>query len=275
MSELRASACDGEHAAVRQAPDARRVSDRRRARDCRYLAPATTSWYSALPAAAGVRRVAERPAVADAAAVVDRHDDVALAGEPLVDAVRPVVELHVVVAEQHLARGPAVHEDDRGTLLAGLDVLRQEELVVDLEAVGGLRQDELRLDVRVGREALARRREHDLLRRPRPAIPGCPSVQTPSDCGIFQSALSVASALPDASGVGTRLDAAPGRHLHGRAAGDRHGPDVAALDVLRVGAVVERLAVGATAPPTSGPRSARRSSSAARACAFGVARFSE
>ena len=29
-----------------------------------------------------------------------------------------------------------------------------------------------------------------------------PSVQTPTDCGIFQPALSVASPLPDASGVG-------------------------------------------------------------------------
>ena len=34
-------------------------------------------------------------------------------------------------------------------------------------------------------------------RRPSPS-----SVQTPSDCGIFQSALNVARRLPDASGTG-------------------------------------------------------------------------
>ena len=48
-----------------------------------------------------------------------------------------MVELHVVVRRQHLARRAAVHEHDRRPLLARLEILRQEELVVDLQTVGG------------------------------------------------------------------------------------------------------------------------------------------
>ena len=66
----------------------------------------------------------------------------------------------------------------------------------------------------------------------------------PSDCGIFQVALSVASFLPEASGVGYVSMPVTGRDLPRRAAGDRDRPDVPPLDVLRVRAVVERLAVG-------------------------------
>ena len=40
-----------------------------------------------------------------------------------------------------------------------------------------------------------------------------------------------------------RLDARPDRHLHRRAARHRHRPDVPALDVLRIRAVVERLPI--------------------------------
>jgi hypothetical protein len=57
-----------------------------------------------------------------------------------------------VVAEQHLPRGAAVNEHDRRAALAGPDVPGQEELVLDLEAAGRFRQDELRFDVRVHRE---------------------------------------------------------------------------------------------------------------------------
>jgi hypothetical protein len=76
-----------------------------------------------------------------------------------------VVELHVVITEEHLPGGAAVHEHDGGAPLAGPDVLRQEKLILDLEAVGGLRQNELRLDMRLDREAPARRRKDDFLPR--------------------------------------------------------------------------------------------------------------
>ena len=272
-----------EQAAVRQAPDADAVRDRRpdaTAGTCRRRArPGTRRCRRR-----GVRRRAERPAVADAAAIVHRQHDVALAREPLIDAVRPVIELHVVVAEQHLPHGPAVHEDDRRPLLARLDVLRQEQLVVDLEPVGRLRDHDLRLHVRVGRETRARRRIDDPLRGPHRLAPdplplsrasarrfaslrghSRSSCQTPSDCGMFQPALSVASIFPDASGAGYVSMPSPVVTWRGVATRDRHGPDVPALDVLGVGAVVERLRSSARAQPTSDPRSGRRSSSAARA----------
>ena len=154
MSELRASAC-----AVSRPPyDRPQIPTRlgsTSARVCRYFAAGEDVLVFGVAAAVGVRRRAERAAVADAAAVVDRQHDVALVREPLIDAVGPVVELHVVIAGHHLPNRSAVHEDDRRTPLAGLEVLRQEELVVDLEAVGRLGEDDLRLDVRVHREVFS------------------------------------------------------------------------------------------------------------------------
>jgi hypothetical protein len=103
-----------------------------------------------------VQRGSERSPVTESAAVIHRHHDVALVGQPLVDAVGPVIELHVVIAEQHLPHRSAVDEDDGGTLLAGLEILRQKQLVVDVEAVRRLGHDQLRLHVRVGRKLRAR-----------------------------------------------------------------------------------------------------------------------
>ena len=120
-----------------------------------------------VPALAGVGGVSERLAVADAAPVVHREDDVALRREPLVHRVGQVVEPHVVVAEQHLAHRAAVHEDERRTPLARLQVLRQEQLVVDLESVGGLGQHVLGDDERVERVFLRQRRVDDLRRAAR------------------------------------------------------------------------------------------------------------
>ena len=45
-----------------------------------------------------------------------------------------------------------MHEDQAGKLFAGLGILRDEELAVDLEAVGGTEDDLLRRDELVVRE---------------------------------------------------------------------------------------------------------------------------
>ena len=133
-SELRASACD-----VSTPPYESPQMPTRAAIDVgarlQILARRDHIAILGVAAAAGVRRGAERLAVADPRAVVDRHHDVALAREPLVHRVRHVVEVHVVVAEQHLANRAAVHEDDRRPLFARLEILRQEELIVELDSV--------------------------------------------------------------------------------------------------------------------------------------------
>ena len=125
---------------------------------------------------AGVGRVAERVAVHDPAAVVDRQNDAPAAREVLVEHVQVRVRVVVVKARQHRAPRPAVREDRR----AAVRVLRHEQLAVDELAVGGLELHELRLDHVLGRErrrhdrqprALARavRRAHRDRRRRRPA----------------------------------------------------------------------------------------------------------
>src|SRR5215204_7178550 len=118
-------------------------------------------------ASTGVGRIPERAAVTDAAAIVDRQHNVTLARKPLVDAVGPVIEVHVVVPEQHLAYGTAMHEDDRRALLTRLEPLRQEQLVVDIQAVSCLRRYRGGLDMQLRREVLQPRRcrKHILLRR--------------------------------------------------------------------------------------------------------------
>ncbi len=79
-------------------------------------------------------------AVADAAAVVHRQDDVAARRQVLVLGVHPVVGAHRVEAEQHLAPRPAVEEQERwvGTIAQHLG---QEDLGVDVLAVLGLEGD--------------------------------------------------------------------------------------------------------------------------------------
>ena len=125
----------GEIAAVRAAPqaDARRVDVRP------ILHEEARAHHVAEFAAAGravVERFAELHPVADAAAVVDGEHDVALAGQPLVHRVGIPVVIHVVPAEEHLTPRPAVKEDHRRPLVAGLQILRHEQLTVDRQAVG-------------------------------------------------------------------------------------------------------------------------------------------
>jgi hypothetical protein len=121
----------GEETAIRQAPDAdtRRIDVGTRLQ----IFPGGED-VLVLGVAAGirVRGVAERPAIPDAAPVVHREHHVALIRQPLVVRVRPVVELHVVIAGQHLPDRPAVHEDHRRTAVTGLEVAGQEELVMNL-----------------------------------------------------------------------------------------------------------------------------------------------
>ncbi len=176
---------------------------------------------AALP---GVGRVPERPAVADAAPEIHRQDDVALRGEPLIHRVHHVVGPHVVIAEQHLPDRPAVDEDHRRPALARLDVLRQEELVVDLEAVGRLRHHVDRDDVLLERELLRQRRIDDLQgaavhRRERNRL-------RPARVGAEHRHL-----LPGGDRHRVGLDPFAARELHGGAARRRHLPDVAPLDV--------------------------------------------
>ena len=103
-------------------------------------------------------RGSEAFSVADPGPVVHRQYYVALGREPLIDGVGEVIEVHVVVAEQHLAAGPAVDEDDRGALLARLLVFREEELVVEAQPVSRLEDHRLRHDRLGHRELPAQRR---------------------------------------------------------------------------------------------------------------------
>src|SRR6266850_1261152 len=68
------------------------------------------------------RSFAEGPAVADAAAIVDRKNDVAAAGQVLIHRIGIRVVIHVVPAEQHLTDRTAVHEDQRGFLFFNIRV---------------------------------------------------------------------------------------------------------------------------------------------------------
>ena len=120
----------------------------------------------------------------------------------------------------------------------GPDVLRQKQLVVNLEAVRCLRQDQLRLDVGVHREALARNREHDLLSRRRCDRPHAERLRH------LPVRTQRGERFPRGERCWRRLDAGTGRQLARCTAGNWNRPDVAALDVARVRAVVERLAVG-------------------------------
>ena len=125
----------------------------------------------------------------------------------------------------------------------------QEQLVVNLGAVGRLGHDDLRDDVRVGRKRLRQDRIDHLLRR-RLARHGC---------GCRRQG-KIADRLRTVVVGGERRDVLARRQhdrivldrlslgqLHRLAARDRHAPEMAALDVGGVGAVVEEPAVGGEA----------------------------
>src|SRR6185295_347497 len=97
-------------------------------------------------AAGATRSFAEGPAVADAAAIVDREHDISTASEVLIHRVGIRVVVHVVPAQQHLAHGTAMHEDQRRALVAGFGAVGEKELAVDFEAIGGAEQYLLRSD---------------------------------------------------------------------------------------------------------------------------------
>ena len=91
---------------------------------------------------AGVLALAEVEAIADAAAVVDGEHDEALGGEVLIHRVGVGVVAHGGVAEEHLAIGTAVEEEDGGARgVRGGWGVGDEELAVEVQAVDGGEED--------------------------------------------------------------------------------------------------------------------------------------
>ena len=84
-----------------------------------------------------VQSFAKFHAIADAASIVDRQDDEALAGQVLVHRVGVVVVAAIVPSQEHLPPRAAVEEQQRGPLLARPEIPREEELAGDGLAVGG------------------------------------------------------------------------------------------------------------------------------------------
>src|SRR5665213_649704 len=88
--------------------------------------------------------LAEVEAVADASAIVDTEDDVAARRQVLVHGVGVGVVVHGRVAEEHLALGASVEEEDGGVFGAGgRGEFGEEKLAVELEEVVGGREDNL------------------------------------------------------------------------------------------------------------------------------------
>jgi len=118
-----------------------------------------------------------------------------------------------------------VHEDDRGPLLTWFQILRQKQLVVNLDAVRRLRQNQLRHDFRVCRECAQRR--VDIRRRATDAA------TRPTPNGRLASPPSTTTWAPDANAA-DRFNRLSFGDRFGPAAAGRHSPDMAALDVAGV-----------------------------------------
>src|SRR6266478_1334687 len=86
-------------------------------------------------AARAARGFAKRAAVADSAAVIQREDHVTAAGEILIHGVGIRVVVHVMPAEEHLAHGAAMEENQRGVLLSRLQSGWHKKLCVEFESV--------------------------------------------------------------------------------------------------------------------------------------------
>ena len=99
---------------------------------------------------AGVVGMLEGAAVADAEAIVHRQHDEAVRGQILVHRIGVGVIVHVVPAEQHLPRRPAVDEDHRR--LARRAVRALEQLAVHGQAVGAVKRHRLGRDQSRGRK---------------------------------------------------------------------------------------------------------------------------
>ena len=69
-----------------------------------------------------VERLPKLHAVADAASVIDRQDDVAMLRQVLIHPVRVVVVVHVVPSQQHLPARAAMEENHRGPAFTRLQV---------------------------------------------------------------------------------------------------------------------------------------------------------
>ena len=116
-----------------------------------------------LAVATGLRllSVAKALPVTHTTAIVDRQHHVTLTRQPLIVGVRPVVELHVVIAKHHLTLRTAMHKHHRGPLFTRLHVLGNEKLIVDLQAIRRLGDHDLRCHMRRAREILAQLGEDD------------------------------------------------------------------------------------------------------------------
>jgi hypothetical protein len=167
--------------------------------------------------------------------VVHRQHDVALVRPVLVHGVRRVVEVPVVVAEEHLPARSAVDEDERRPPLAGPQVRWQEELVVELQPVLGGEGDVLRLDVRTERIPPRQRRDD----------PGVTSVGGEHGDGLGPPGVRVERGELAARSQGDRirLDRVALGELPPVAPRDGHAPQVPAVDVRVVRRVEERAAV--------------------------------
>src|SRR6266404_2848508 len=97
-------------------------------------------------AARAARGFAKRAAVTDSAAVIQRQYHITAAGEILIHGVGIRVVVHVVPAEEHLAHGAAMEENHGWEFCSRFQILRQEQLRVDLQPVSGLEFHLLRLD---------------------------------------------------------------------------------------------------------------------------------
>ena len=155
----------GEQSAVRETPDADARSDRRRRASAdtsrRRRRPGTRSCR--VPSVFGA--LLERPAVADAAAVVDRHHDVALRREPLVVARTPSGRTACSGTPAASARdGPPCTKTIAGRFSPGLRSFGRKSWLWISKPSAALREDDLRRHVRGLREILHQRREDDLRR---------------------------------------------------------------------------------------------------------------
>ena len=97
-------------------------------------------------ATSAARRFAEGAAVADAAAVIERENDVAAAGEILIHGIGIRVVVHVVPAEEHLPHRATVQEDRCRPLLASCDPGGHKKLRVYFQPVCGSEGCLLRCD---------------------------------------------------------------------------------------------------------------------------------
>src|SRR4029077_3121763 len=132
--------------------------------------------------------------------------------------------------QEHLADGPAMHENQRGLLFTRFGVGRKKKLSVDFQAVGGsenhlLRRDQL-LRGKVGGVRLRRERGNH-------AVGGDSALEGTRGMGRVRA--EVYDRLSVAQHHGAPFAAPSARELVCMISRDADRPDVAAVDVAAVG----------------------------------------